>query len=227
MYLKDKYDREPLAYLILTFILGALTAYPVVQIGTFLRNNTFLTDKGSLLELFLYILVVIALVEECLKYAVWRLFIYPQEVFSEPFDGIVYSIAAGMGFAAVENIIYVWDGGWQTGLVRMFTAVPVHGACAAYVGYYAGWAKFDLNKKHATWLHIKGLGLAILFHTFYDFFIFWDWEISALFSFVILGFGLRYALLALRIRQRQVDEVLISKRSHFVLIEQEEPSEEG
>lgn len=222
VYLKDKYDREPLSYLILTFVLGALAAYPVVKIGAWMNSYTIFTDKGSPIELFFYILCVIAIVEEGMKYLVWRLFLYPREVFSEPFDGIVYSIAAAMGFAAIENLVYVSEGGFQSGIVRMFTAVPTHAACGAFVGYFAGWAKFDLDKKHATMLHLKGLGLAILFHTLYDYFIFLDWGVSGLLSLVILGFGIYFSIRAVRIREHQANQLLISQKAHLIQIEQED-----
>jgi hypothetical protein len=49
--------------------------------------------------------------------------------FSQKFDGIVYAVFVSMGFAAIENIMYVFDYGYQTGLVRAFTAVPGISVC--------------------------------------------------------------------------------------------------
>ena len=56
-------------------------------------------------------------------------------------DGIVYAVMIGMGFATLENIIYASRFGLETTLFRAFTAVPAHGVFAAIMGYYIGVGK--------------------------------------------------------------------------------------
>ena len=76
-----------------------------------------------------------------------------------------------MGFAATENIFYVMESGYETALLRAFTAVPAHATFGILMGFYMGKAKFSNNK---SVLNLAGLLLAILFHGAYDFFLFID-----------------------------------------------------
>ena len=110
-----------------------------------------------------------ALIEEFSKYVIVRFWSQPRDDFNEPFDGIIYAVMVSMGFAAVENAFYVLDGGMSIALVRAFTAVPAHATFAIMMGYYMGKAKFSNNR--FKW-NLCGLGLAILFHGSYDFFLF-------------------------------------------------------
>jgi RsiW-degrading membrane proteinase PrsW (M82 family) len=94
---------------------------------------------------------------------------YPNKAFNEPFDGIIYSVMVAMGFATLENIGYVLNYGFKTGIIRMFLSVPSHGAFGVLMGYHAGKARFD--PKHGIVHMIKGILLAIFFHGAFDFFL--------------------------------------------------------
>ena len=78
-----------------------------------------------------------------------------------------------MGFATLENIGYVLNYGFQTGILRMFLSVPSHGAFAVLMGYHVGLAKFDKapRRRGAIQHIVKGLLLAIFFHGAFDFFL--------------------------------------------------------
>ena len=75
-----------------------------------------------------------------------------------------------MGFATLENILYVQKFGMQTGLLRMFLSVPAHATFGVLMGYHAGKAKFD--KSNSGILLFLGLFWAVLFHGVFDFFLF-------------------------------------------------------
>lgn len=170
IYLKDKYEKEPKRLLIISFILGAV----VSVITTLILYSIFdivipLNDKYSVWEQFKQAFFVVGFSEELSKYLIVLLFAQTHKEFNEPFDGIVYAVMVSMGFAATENIMYVWNGGASTALVRAFTAVPAHATFGILMGYFMGKAKFS-NKK--ALLNLAGLGLAILFHGAYDFFLF-------------------------------------------------------
>ncbi len=77
-----------------------------------------------------------------------------------------------MGFAFVENILYVSQGGMQVAILRTFTAVPAHAMFAVMMGYYAGLAKFAADDSERNRLLARGLFMAIVFHGAYDYFIF-------------------------------------------------------
>jgi RsiW-degrading membrane proteinase PrsW (M82 family) len=116
---------------------------------------------------------VIAGSEEGCKYLVLRYYAYRNKAFNEPFDGIIYSVMISMGFATLENIGYVLEFGFQTGILRMFLSVPSHGAFAVLLGYHVGLAKFHKTpRRRGAMQHIiKGLLLAIFFHGAFDFFL--------------------------------------------------------
>ena len=99
-----------------------------------------------------------------------RYYAQPKKDFNEPFDGIIYAVMVSMGFAAVENLFYVLEGGMDVAVIRAVTAIPAHAVFAILMGYYMGKAKFSPTKK--VRYNLTGLFLAILFHGAYDFFLF-------------------------------------------------------
>ncbi|MDX2247805.1 MAG: PrsW family glutamic-type intramembrane protease [Bacteroidia bacterium] len=202
VYLRDKYEREPLKYLIISFLLGVLIAFPVVFVGEFLSSSTGISNtSGSPAELFVYAFFVVALTEELMKYLVLRYYNYPHEEFDEPYDGIMYGVAVSLGFAAIENVLYVFtsEGGLQTGLLRMFTAVPAHAVFGVIMGYFVGKAKFLGETGNPYRERMKGLAGAVLLHGLYDYFLFLGNEFLALFAFVALFMGIGLAYRAMRL----------------------------
>lgn len=169
----DKYEREPLAPLLLCFVLGALLTIPAVRV----EKWTFdLIARGSndFWSTLLMAFGAVAFNEEVLKFAVPALIVLPRAFFNEPFDGIVYAVLTAMGFATLENINYADRFGAETVLLRMFTAVPAHLAFGIVQGYYIGLARFGAAKPFKKML--QGLLIAILLHGTYDFLIFQDWS---------------------------------------------------
>ncbi|MEZ4827398.1 MAG: PrsW family glutamic-type intramembrane protease [Bacteroidia bacterium] len=202
VYLRDEYEREPLKYLIISFLLGVMIAFPVVFIGEMLSSATGISNEAeSPGELFIYAFFVVALTEELMKYLVLRYYNYPHKEFDEPYDGIMYAVAVSLGFAAIENILYVFtsDGGLETGLLRMFTAVPAHAVFGVIMGYFVGRAKF-LGENGNPWLErMKGLAGAVFLHGLYDYFLFLGNEYLVLFAFVALVSGIWLAYRAMRL----------------------------
>ena len=196
VYVKDQYDREPLKYLIITFILGIATAIPVVYIGGVLRQGLGVSHD-SILGLAVYAFIVVALTEEGMKYLVLRYYNYPHKEFDEPYDGIMYGVTVSLGFAAIENVLYVMDGGQDVALLRMFTAVPAHAVFGILMGYYVGRAKY-LKNGSPFLERLKGLGIAVLFHGLYDFFLFLNAGLVTLFAFVSLAIGIWLARRAIK-----------------------------
>lgn len=202
VYLRDEYEREPLKYLIISFILGVLIAFPVVFIGEMLSAYTGISNtSGSPGELFIYAFFVVAFTEELMKYLVLRYYNYPHKEFDEPYDGIMYGVAVSLGFAAIENVLYVFtsEGGLETGLLRMFTAVPAHAVFGVIMGYFVGRAKFLGETGNPYKERMKGLGGAVLLHGLYDYFLFLGNEYLALFAFIALFAGIWLAYRAMRI----------------------------
>ena len=172
IYLKDKYEKEPKRLLIISFLLGAIVSIIITTVlyGVF-ELAVPLTNSLSVVQQFVQAFFVVGFTEELSKYLVVLLFAQRNKAFNEQFDGIVYAVMVSMGFAATENIFYVIESGPTTALLRAFTAIPAHATFGILMGYFMGKAKFSQNR---TLLNLTGLGLAILFHGAYDFFLFID-----------------------------------------------------
>jgi RsiW-degrading membrane proteinase PrsW (M82 family) len=168
IYLKDKHEREPIGLLTKSFFYG-MGSVVVTLIISIPLGMVIPIDEQDLTQQAFHAFIIVALVEEFSKYIFVRGVLYRNSNFNEPFDGIVYSVMVGMGFATLENIMYVADGGWGVAVLRMFTAVPAHASFAVLMGYYLGLAKFVHHKSHYGWY---GLAIATLFHGAYDYFWF-------------------------------------------------------
>ena len=133
---------EPRRVVWITALLGALSAGPVVLVE--LRVDALLTALladarwPSLPRALLTALVGVALPEELAKLAAVALYARRHRAFDEPMDGVVYGAAAALGFAAVENVAYVLDGGVGTALARGLLAVPGHAFDGMLMGALLG-----------------------------------------------------------------------------------------
>lgn len=169
-FFKDEYNREPRKHVIISFFLGMLSA---LMAGVIESTALFITgDNGSDSILFtaLKAFLIVGFTEEWCKYVMVRKYAFRKPEFDEPFDGIVYAVMVSMGFATLENIMYVMEHGLATGIVRMFLSVPAHASFAVLMGYYLGMARFKHIEKKSYLL--RGVLAATFFHGFFDFFLF-------------------------------------------------------
>jgi RsiW-degrading membrane proteinase PrsW (M82 family) len=176
-YRTDWYEPEPKRLVLATYGLGILAILPAFAgerlAGWFFPFLSRLVDDGAaqfpvwpaLMGCFL----VVGPCEEISKFLAVRLFVYDHEEFDEPLDGVIYAAAAALGFASLENVLYVTD--WHTGHVlwgtlgvRSLFALPGHVIFAATWGYALGRKKFDRRYP------LLGMVLAAsLLHGLYDF----------------------------------------------------------
>lgn len=170
IYMLDWRDREPVRLLIRCFLLGMLSTGIPLLMQLYAASRGWSASNSSILQTAIFAFGIVGLSEELGKYIMLRFYAYPKRAFNEPFDGIVYSVMIGMGFATTENIAYVLQYGIQTGWLRMFTSVPAHATFAILMGYYVGLAKFI--PQHRRTLFFTGLFWAIAFHGAFDFFLF-------------------------------------------------------
>jgi len=171
-YLRDS-KKEPFGTLAKTFVLGAAVLVPSVITSLALQKLTgWRSNTASLFHAFLGAMLIVGLVEEGCKYLVVRFYAYHRPEFNEPYDGIMYSVMAALGFATLENILYVVSGGPGTGALRALLSVPSHAFNAVLMGYFLGEAKFAATDRRGNWLSALGLTLAILAHGTYDFIVF-------------------------------------------------------
>lgn len=173
IYFKDKFEKEPWRLLLKNFALGATVSIVLTFVLSFLIGKIFPPlNNYSITDMFIRAFFVVALVEEFSKYIIVRSFAQKNKEFNEPFDGIVYAVVVSMGFATLENVLYVYSYGFETGVLRAFTAVPAHATFGILMGFYMGKAKFSKNR---FMLNMMGLLAATVFHGAYDFFLFINW----------------------------------------------------
>jgi len=165
IYVRDKYEKEPWRMLSLGLLYGIYTTAVIYAVGLGLEKifphmespiyTSFFSSAG---------------VEEVTKYIFLVLLIWRNGNFNEPLDGIVYGVFVSLGFAWIENIIYVTHpvmGGYSTAFSRAFLSVPGHALFGVQMGYYLGLAKFFGGKKH-LWL---AFFVPYLVHALYNYFL--------------------------------------------------------
>jgi protease PrsW len=178
VFFRDKL-REPKSVVLFTMLFGALATIPIVIIEfplSLLFGVGIDSQIQTLWQAVGVSFVVAAFVEESFKFGVLRLYSARHSAFTEPFDGIVYGIAASLGFALVENIMYVFGsmyeggfaGGFFVAIIRAIFAVPMHAACGVIMGACIGLSRFGGGVK---WT-FSGIVLAIVIHGTYDTFLF-------------------------------------------------------
>ncbi len=201
IYSKDLYDKEPKRLLVASFFLGAIVSILITTILYVFTDFVLpIGDEQSVFLQFVKAFLVVGLIEEFSKYLMVRYFAQPLKAFNEPYDGIIYAVMISMGFAATENIFYVIEGGLPTALVRSFTAVPAHATFGVLMGYFMGKAKFSGNRVK---YNLIGLGLAILFHGAYDFFLFINFIPGmAIGAFISLIVAIVLSLRAIKLHQK-------------------------
>lgn len=192
LYYSDKWAREPAAMVARSFLFGALAWFPSgiyeegFQALFGLEDILFEPEKYAWWQIPFYAFFGVSLAEELCKFLFLKGLIYDRREFNEPFDGIVYGGVLGCGFATLENMIYVFEGGYGVGIIRMLTAVPGHAFEGIILGYFMGRAKFcPMPERNLT----RGLLTVFFLHGAYDAIAFTHapWAIYPVVGLVALG----------------------------------------
>lgn len=166
-YVRDKYEKEPPALLLRLFAFGALGVLPAAAFSLLLsRFVNFYFMPGTWSFLFVDNFIAIGLVEELVKLFVVVSVAYSHPAFNEPYDGIIYGVTAALGFAAVENILYVYQGGFGVAVARMLLAVPAHALFGSFMGHYISRSKFSRTGKSLGFIYLALLVPAALHGTY-------------------------------------------------------------
>lgn len=154
VFKKDRAEKEPWWLLLLLLASGVLISFPVATVSEWLRRletDIFLPytteiDGGNYLDGWVFELyrvidkfIAVAMVEEGFKWLVLLGFTKKNKHFNSLFDGIIYSVFISLGFAGFENLLYTFEYGVETAMVRMITAIPIHLFCGVSMGYYLTW----------------------------------------------------------------------------------------
>ena len=174
IYKADKIEKEPTGLLVKIFIFGALStigAMILESIGTIILAYLGMSEN-SLIYIVLMNFIVVGVSEEFVKRCAMKWPTWKNPEFNYHFDGVVYGVAATLGFAALENFLYVASIGIYLAPIRAVLSIPLHCICGVYMGYFYGKAKYyDLKGMVAERKRNMRLSILIpaLIHGFYDF----------------------------------------------------------
>jgi len=175
IYIKDKYQREPLGQILKGLLYGVISAFLAIAFvtiigftGAFPSSDELYTTDDVLRKAFL----AAAVPEEMAKLLMLWLLVRKNPYFDEYVDGIVYAVAVGMGFAGFENILYVFDNTetWvSVASTRAILSVPGHYMFAVIMGYYYSYCHF--HKGHNYVRMSMTLIAPIILHGLFDAFL--------------------------------------------------------
>lgn len=165
---EDKKRPEPLPYIILAFVAGAITVFLVLPAERFVQvyfEGTFL--------IFLW-----ALIEESFKYFAAAIVILWRKVVNEPIDAVIYMITIALGFSAFENTLFLLNplllgevlDGILTGNLRFIGATLLHTLSSGVIGIAMAFSFYRKEQIKISYL-LAGIILATVLHTTFNFFI--------------------------------------------------------
>lgn len=200
IFRKDKVESEPTSLIIKLLILGAVSCIPAIFAETFMsgfKPAEFI--EGSVGNALFNAFLVAALCEEVCKFVLLWLGSWKNRSFNYRFDGIVYGVCVAVGFALLENVMYVLNGGLYVALMRGVLAVPLHAFCGVYMGIHYGAAKrYSIEGQHGkAWGSVfLALFAPFLIHGIYDSLAFMG-EYGT--TFILLAFVLLMYIVAIKV----------------------------
>ena len=179
VYRLDRIEKEPAGLLLKLALFGALSGLAAGAIEGALTRVLDVTLGGGMLRLVLENFLAVALVEEACKRWVVLKFAWRHPAFDYRFDAVVYCVFSALGFAALENILYVAEYGFAVAVSRALLSVPGHCFFAVYMGIYLGQAKMAERAMQRYYIELPdetpgqylraSLLVPALLHGFWDF----------------------------------------------------------
>jgi RsiW-degrading membrane proteinase PrsW (M82 family) len=177
VYVSDVTTAEPLSLIVATFLLSILTATFAAVLNSYAQP---LFSPLGFPGLVLFFFLFVGPTEESVKLLAVRLYAYTDDRFDAVVDGAVYGAIAGLGFAVIENLVYIAQNvemseltlgiavlGAGDGITALRAlAGPGHVVYSAFAGYYLGLAKF--NPENRGPIVVKGLVIAAAIHGLYN-----------------------------------------------------------
>ncbi|GEL08098.1 glutamic-type intramembrane protease PrsW [Salisediminibacterium halotolerans] len=162
LYFKDELEYEPLTAVFKSFIIGMLLVIPVTyfQFVSSEVSDFFDHPAGAAF-------IQTGFIEEMVKWSAVYLFVFLHNGFQRQYDGIIYASAVALGFASLENLLYIQFIGLDIAFYRALFPVSVHALLGVVMGYYFARAKFH----HSRMRPFLGMALLIpiILHGLYQF----------------------------------------------------------
>jgi protease PrsW len=179
VYWVDRYEKEPIPLLGGVFLWGAIIAAGAAfAVNSFLGLGIYMFTGSQALSEFSTASVFAPIIEETLKgLACFLVFLFFRHEFDSVLDGIVYAAITAIGFAATENIYYIYTYGFQQdglrGILYMFFVRVIlvgwqHPFFTAFIGIGLAVSRLNKNPSIKVLAPIIGLGVAIMAHSFHN-----------------------------------------------------------
>lgn len=202
IYIKDRVEKEPLGLLLLLLIGGCLSAGASILLENVAEYVLyFFSGFGTFIYTFISVFVGVALIEELTKYIFLNIFSWNSKHFNCTFDGVLYAIFVSLGFAILENVLYVTQFGLETALARAFTAVPGHMVDSIIMGLFYSKAKLMQKRipgSNYRSVKLAGLCLATISHGIYDFLLNLQSDLAIIIWMVFVAITYIFAFIAIR-----------------------------
>ena len=213
IYNMSEVKKQPLWLLAILFLGGILSWVMVRYISRFLGNDIYksqikineaLGNKGFFLVSF----GIIAIIEEMSKYIVITIMCFKNKYFKNPYDAIMYAVCISLGFAFVENIMYINNYGMGVAISRAIFSIPAHASFGIIMGYYLGVSKLcrDKGEANASALtRYSAFFIPLIFHGFYDFLL--NFNTESIYIIFLIYVIIMYAFVILLLfRLNRVDD---------------------
>lgn len=196
VYHMDVIEKEPLHLLFTLFFLGVLITVPASFFENVIINATNI-NINNYFDSFILAFGVIAIIEEGYKFIILFASSWKNKNFDYKYDAIVYSVFISLGFATLENILYVQKNGLGVALYRGAISVPAHAFYAIACGFFYGLAKeysIRKNKKKSFLFIFLAVLVPVLLHGVFDFLLFTENDIlfGIFFSFIAFLYIISY-----------------------------------
>lgn len=181
IYFSDKIEKEPVGLIIKIMLLGAISVIPACLmelLGEAVLKSFLVPDTVIYHALNFFFIVGIS--EEVCKFIFMLLATWKNKSFDYAFDGIIYAVASSLGFALIENLLYVlwgaylggFESGMTIGVMRAVLAIPFHTVFSIFMGYFYGKAKEATfqHRKAGKYL-ILSVFIPAMIHGAYDFMV--------------------------------------------------------
>jgi len=172
-FLREDAHPESNRTILKVFFFGVIAAlYAIIfELDFGLTLDVFFPSVSLLL---LEVFIGVSLIEEFLKYLIVRKIAIKDSAFDEPVDAMLYMVIAGLGFAAIENVLYLLPAGEifdlhftvNLTIFRFLGATFLHAICSGVLGFFMALSFY--RKKNRISLVILGIFLATLLHGLYN-----------------------------------------------------------
>ena len=170
----DIYEPEKWRYIIIVFAVSCITIWAVFPISSFINSSGFVLN-GEPVNDFLYCVFSIGMVEEIVKLVPVLIFISNKQMFNESYDYLFYASVSALGFAFIENILYINSSELYSVIGRLLMASVAHMTFSSIILYGVLLSKNRLQSIPKPIIYLVFFLLASLSHGFYDFWLINPW----------------------------------------------------